>query len=132
MTDDARFQAALNRYLIEPEAITDDDISTMADVDDLLATKAAVRRADALRICAETRHRAATGQAPLKIKPVEAVAESMTATVIAHLARPRQRIKALEGRNTELEMRIRSLEGRILELEASQAAAHPTVDRVDR
>ena len=49
MSDDARFTAAMNRYFIEPEAITDDDISTMAEVDDLLATKAATRRADARR-----------------------------------------------------------------------------------
>ena len=130
MSDDARFTAAMNRYFIEPEAITDDDISTMAEVDDLLATKAATRRADARRICAETRHRAATGQAPLKTNRNELMAEGVTMTVIASLARPRQRIKALEGRNTELETRMRSLEGRILELEAVLASRQ--VDHADR
>lgn len=130
MTDDARYEAALDRFYLEPEAITDDDISTLAAVDDLLATKAAVRRSDALRMSAEARHRNAMGQPAIKAGRAEDLAELVTSHVVAALARPRQRIKSLESRNNELEVHIRSLENRMLELEARDAAR--TVDHAER
>jgi hypothetical protein len=124
MNDDARYKAAIDRFFIEPEAITDDDIELMSKVDDVLAHKAAVRRADALRQCAEVRHRAATGQPPPKENRQEIYAELVSVYVINALAQPRQRIKALEANKTELETRIRSLEGRLLELKAQRAIDH--------
>jgi hypothetical protein len=61
MTEDPRYRTALDRFFIEPEAVTDDDIATFAKVDDAMAHKAAIRRADAMRQSAEARHRAAMG-----------------------------------------------------------------------
>jgi hypothetical protein len=122
MTDDLRYKAALDRLFVEPEAVTDSDIELMSKIDDALAHMAAVRRADTLRRCAETRHRAATGQPPVKRNAAEEYAEMISVTVIAALAQPRQRIRSLEASKAELERRIRSLESRILELEARDAA----------
>ena len=122
MTDDTRYKAALERFFIEPEAISDDDIAVMATVDDAVANKAAIRRADALRKCAEVRHRAATGQPPLKRNTAEEHAEFVTCAVLTALARPRQRIKLLEANKAALETRVSALESRLLELEAQNAA----------
>jgi autotransporter translocation and assembly factor TamB len=122
MNEDPRYKTALDRFFIEPEAITDDDIATFAEVDDALATKASSRR-DAARIAAAAaRHRAAMGVPAPKANRAEEEAELITASMIAALAKPKQRIKSLEAINTQLEVRIRSLEGRILELEARDAA----------
>jgi hypothetical protein len=120
--NDSRYKAALDRFYIEPEAISDDDIALMATVDDALANKAAIRRADALRKCAEVRHRAATGQPPPKEDRADHLAEMVSCGVTVALAIPRQRIKSLEASKAELETRVRSLESRILELEARDAA----------
>jgi hypothetical protein len=130
MTDNARYTAALERYFVEPEAITDADLSVLAGVDDALAEKAATRRSDALRLSAEHRHRVAIGLPNLKTDRAEHFAELVTSTIIAQLARPRQRIKALEAQNVAWEQRYNALESRVLELEA-QAAAR-TVTHVER
>jgi hypothetical protein len=94
MNDDAHYQAALDRFYLEPEAISDADIELMSKVDDALATKASTRRGDALRQCAEARHRAATGQPPPKQSREEIFAELVSVSLIHALARPRQRIKS--------------------------------------
>jgi hypothetical protein len=132
MNDDARYQAALDRFFIEPEAISDEDISTLAAVDDALAEKAAIRRADALRMAADARHRKAMGMTHVTTKAdkAEELAELIVTHAAVALARPRHRIKSLERSNRELEERIGSLEGRLLELEARDAA-RTVPDHVD-
>ena len=109
--------------------MTDADLAALAAVDDVLATKAAARRSEALVKAAEARHRTAMGQPPVKRDRREDIAETVVATIIAQQARPRARIKALEDSTAELEARIRSLEDRILELAAKHAERDSAVPR---
>jgi hypothetical protein len=127
MTDE-RYKAAVDCFLIEPEALTQDQLTLLKSVDDSLGDRAARKRSDAIQKAAEARHRAAMGELPLAKKSVaerrEENADAMLDVMIVALAKPRSRIKALEIANASIEARCLALEQRVLELEASHAVSH--------
>ncbi len=112
---DERYARALQTLIHEPESLSDEQISTLREVDDLLGRHAGSQREAALLKAAAARHRAAMGQPPVKVDERVETANAAVQNVIISLAQPRRRIKQLESL-------IRSLEGRVLELEARDAA----------
>ena len=122
--DDA-YAAAVDAFILEPEALTADQIAALRAVDDQLAHRAVDRRADALTKAAEARHRAALGQAPLTSKglDVAALVEQVVDEITIALAHPRQRIKTLEAANASLQQQMQELRDRLVDLEAQRVIA---------
>jgi hypothetical protein len=124
--NDELFKAASSRFLLEPEALTSDDLDVLTRVDPVLGECATKRRSEMLQKSAEARHRAALGQPPVVLKgfDVDSVADATLAVITLYLAKPRQRIRALEAQNAALAERCFALEQRMLELEAQRAISH--------
>jgi hypothetical protein len=128
--DDEQFQTAADRFLLEPEALTQHDLDAMRAVDDLLAERAITKRSDALVKAADARHRAAMGL-PAVVQ-TETDLDTLADVVIDHirlgLAKPRHEIKGLKASvatsEQRAEQRMLALEARVLELEARLAVAH--------
>jgi hypothetical protein len=127
MTHDEHLKAAADRFTLEPEALTQDDLDVLTRVDDHLGERAAKRRRDTLTKAAEARHRAALGQPPAATDDADVLADACLDVIVLHLAKPKSRIKALEAQNETLEQKYNALELRLLELEAKFAVQH--VDR---
>ena len=127
MNDD-QYKAAVNTFMLEPEALTSDQIDTLMSVDDQLGARALRKRQDASVAAAEARHRMAMDQTLDRKAQRNVDAENMADNTIDHillaLARPKAQIKALERRNDTLEQRCEKLEARLLELEAQRAIDH--------
>ena len=123
MTDNPKYKAAIDRFLLEPEALTDDDINALKSVDDLLASRAITKRREMQTKSAEARHRAALGEPPQKRNIAETVADATIDHIRVALAEPRQRIKALEDLNATLQQQVRDMRDRLVELEAQRVIA---------
>lgn len=123
MTDDPKYAAAVDTFLTEPEALTQDQIDTLTQVDDRLGARAIAQRTAALRKSAEARHRAAMGTPPLATKgfDVEDAVDATIDSITLALVQPRRRIKALEDTLEQWQQKYRDLEQRLLELEAARA-----------
>ena len=118
------YNAAVDTFLVEPEALTDVQIDLMTRASQGLGERARKKRQDHQTKAAEARHRAAMGQPPVKTKAVEGMADTVLDLVtLSHVA-PHNRIKALEAANEAWEQRYRALETRLLELEARSAEIH--------
>ena len=127
MTDDERYTAAVQTFELEPEALTQDQIDALARVDEKLGQRAVTKRAAMIQKAAEVRHRAAMGEPPAKENRVEVMADVVIDAITLALAKPRNRIKALEERNAGLERAIANLEERLDSL-ALELAAKDAVD----
>lgn len=119
MIDNPKYKAAVDRFLLEPEALTDDDINALKSVDDLLASRAITKRREMQTKSAEARHRAALGEPPQKRNIAETIADATIDHIRVALAEPRQRLKMLEAANTALQQQLEALRDRMLELEAT-------------
>lgn len=119
MTDDETYQAAVETFQREPEALTMDQIKALTTVDKQLGDRALHKRAEAQQKAAEARHRASMGEPPLQTKAfdVDAMVDQVLDVVTLALAKPRSRIAELEQKN-------QALEARVLELEAQKVISH--------
>lgn len=126
-----QFEEAHERFIIEPKALTDDDLAQLTLIDARLGERARARRAgfvdaeDATEDAATNRKTAMTVQAFHEFQ--RDWFEPILSTYRYKNQELQTRLKALEDGTR----RIDALEARVLELEA-QAAAARTVDHVDR
>ena len=123
MTDNPKYKAAIDRFLLEPEALTDEDINALKGVDDLLASRAITKRREMQTKSAEARHRAALGEPPQKRNIAETVADATIDHIRVALAEPRHRIKTLEAANATLQQQMQELRDRLVEVEAQRVIA---------
>lgn len=129
MTDNEKaiFDQAVNAFMVEPEALTQEQIAALRRADSWLGDRAVRKCHDALQKAAEARHRTAMGQPPAKVDRDDETAETIIDTIGLTLAPQKARIKALETQNATLEQRYRELETRVLELEAMRSGV-PNVE----
>lgn len=118
---DERYSAAVQTFMLEPEALTKEQIDALATADEALGRRATDKRAAALTAAAQGRHLAAFGQKATKPDLMESLGGQTADAILLALVEPRQRLKALEADRDTWAERYRALESRILELEAQRA-----------
>ena len=120
------YDDAVRTLQLEPEALTENQITVLKSAEVTLGNLAISRRDDALHKAAEARHRKALGQPEPSASKYDEIADGVINTIVLALVEPRQLIKRLEGR-------CQALDARVLELEAETAAARPpAVDHAGR
>lgn len=103
-----KYNLAIKTFMLEPGALTDEQIDVFKGVDDQLAKRAANKRSECQTKAAQARHRAAMGQQPVKASTVEQMTDSVVDHITLALVVPRQRIKVLEDLNATLQQQVRT------------------------
>ena len=112
------FEAALQRFLIEPTTLTDDDLAQFAVVDVHLAERARAKRAGFVEAETEAERNALARPATWRD-----LREWHRDTIAPVLATYRHKYALLEHENVLLTERCLALEQRVLELEAQRVIA---------
>jgi hypothetical protein len=138
MTDDDKstYTAAVQCFLIEPEALTPNMIEELQRADAVLGRRAVNKHEETVRKAAEARHRAALGQPPLKLKTRDEMLDAAGDYVLLALVGPKKQIRALEQdnaslrqENAALRLKCADFDRRILTLEADRATRREPIER---